>query len=210
MHAVWVRFLRVLTRGQKMQTTNTVGETLLQFSSLTTSPDGARYEARACGSPMPDGCWQGWIEFVPTAGGNPVCTSRETTQPNRTDTEYWASGLTPVYLDGALGRALKEPRRAGLDSLPAQPSIFGAPAPATTPVGGRGSSIIDPFLVYEHGEAHLRKQLGALAAWHLVNIARDYGLTATDVDTLNRMSSSELIELVVSAVRSRAGRRPSR
>jgi hypothetical protein len=193
-----------------MQTTNTTGETLLQFSSLATAPDGTGYEARACGSPMPEGGWQGWIEFVPIAGGDAVRTGRETTQPNRTDTEYWASGLTPVYLDGALGRALKEPRRVGLDSLPPQPSIFGAPAPATTPVRARASSIIDPFLVYEHGEAHLRKQLGALAAWHLVNIARDYGLTATDVDTLNRMSSSELIELVVSAVRSRVGRRPTR
>jgi hypothetical protein len=193
-----------------MQTTNTAGETLLQFSSLATAPDGTRYEARACGSPMPDGGGQGWIEFVPIDGGDAVRTGRETTQPNRTDTEYWASGLTPVYLDGALARALKEPRRVGLDRPPPQPSIFGAPAPATSPVGTRGDSIIDPFLVYAHGEAHLRKQLGALAAWHLVNIARDYGLTAADVDTVNRMSASDLVELIVSAVRSRAGRRPSR
>ena len=192
-----------------MQTTNTAAETLLQFSPLTTAPDGTRYEARACGSPMPDGCWQGWIEFVPIAGGHPVRTSRETTQPNRTDTEYWASGLTPVYLDGALARALKEPRRVSLDSSPPQPSIFGAPARATNPVVTRGS-IVDPFLVYAHGEAHLRKQLGALAAWHLVNIALDYGLTTANVDTLNRMSSFDLIELVISGVRSRKGDRSSR
>ena len=190
-----------------MQTTNTAGETLLQFSSLATAPDRTRYEARACGSPMPDSGWQGWIEFVPIDGGDPVRTGRETTQPNRTDTEYWASGLTPVYLDGALARALKEPRRGGLDRPPPQPSIFEAPAPAMSS-GAPRSSIVDPFLVYEHGEAHLRKQLGALAAWHLVNIARDYGLTAVDVDALNRMSSFDLIELVVSGVRSRAGYRP--
>jgi hypothetical protein len=192
-----------------MQTMNTAGETLLQFSSLATAPDKTRYEARVCGSPMPDGGWQGWIEFVPIDGGDAVRTGRETTQPNRTDTEYWASGLTPVYLDGALARALKEPRRVGLDRPPPQPSIFGAPAPATSSAATR-SSIVDPFLVYEHGEAHLRKQLGALASWHLVNIAHDYGLTIANVDTLNRMSASELVELIVSGVRSRAGHRPSR
>jgi hypothetical protein len=194
-----------------MQTTNYAAETLVQLSPLVTGPDGTRYEARACGAPMPDGVgWQGWIEFVPIAGGDPVRTSRETTQPNRTDTEYWASGLTPVYLDGALARALTEPRRVGIDSPPSpQPTIFGAPAPATSSAGAR-TSIIDPFSVYAHGETHLRKQLGAMAAWHLVNIARAYELTAADVNTLNRMSSSELIELIVSGVRSRAGRESSR
>jgi len=188
-----------------MQTTNHAAETLLQLSSLATGPDGTRYEARACGAPMPEGGWQGWIEFVPIAGGNPVRTSRETTQPNRTDTEYWATGLTPVYLDGALARALKEPSRVGIDSPPPQPAIFGAPAPPASSVGAR-NSIIDPFSVYAHGEVHLRKQLDAMAAWHLVNIARDYELTAADVNTLNRMSSYELIELIVSGVRSRSRR----
>jgi len=191
-----------------MQPTSYAAETLLQLSSLATAPDGSQYEARACGSPMPDGCWQGWIEFVPIDGGEPVRTPRETTQPNRADTEYWASGLTPVSLDGALSRALREPRRVAVDAPP-QPTIFGAPAPATTTVGTR-ESIIDPFSVYENGEFHLRKQLGAMAAWHLVNVALDYELTAADRDTLNRMSSPELIELIVSGVRSRAGWQSSR
>jgi len=189
-----------------MHTTNDAAETLLQLSSLATGPDGTRYEARACGAPMPDGGWQGWIEFVPIDGGDPVRTPRETTQPNRTDTEYWASGLTPVYLDGALARALKEPRRVGIDSRPPQPTIFEGPAPPTSSAGVR-DSIIDPFSVYANGEFHLRKQLGAMAAWHLVNIARDYELTDATLDTLNKMSSSALIELIVSGVRSRAGRR---
>jgi len=188
-----------------MQSTSYAAETLLQFSSLATGPDGTRYEARACGAPMPDGGWQGWIEFVPIDGGDPVRSPRETTQPNRADTEYWATGLTPVYLDGALARALKEPNRVGIDSRAPQPTIFGEPAPHTSSAGAR-DSIIDPFAVYANGEFHLRKQLGAMAAWHLVNIARDYELTDADLDTLNRMSSSQLIELIVSGVRSRAGR----
>jgi hypothetical protein len=86
-----------------------MGETLLQYQAIVVGPDGTRYEARACGGPMPGGIWQGWIEFVPVGGGEPVCSARETTQPNRTDTEYWATGLTPVYLEGALLRALDTP-----------------------------------------------------------------------------------------------------
>src|SRR6185503_13914385 len=121
-----------------------MAETLLQYQKPVLSPDGTQYEARACGGPMPGGTWQGWIEFVPIAGGEPVRTPRETTQPNRTDTEYWASGLTPVYLDGALARALKAPSRVGIDSRPPQPTIFEAPAPHTSSAGAR-DSIIDPF-----------------------------------------------------------------
>jgi hypothetical protein len=32
-------------------------------------------------------------------------TDRETSQPNRAALEYWADGLEPVYLEGALARA---------------------------------------------------------------------------------------------------------
>jgi hypothetical protein len=64
------------------------------------------YRARVFGAPMDESLWEGWIEFVPVDGGSAVRTPRETTQPNATDTEYWATGLTTVYLEGALARAL--------------------------------------------------------------------------------------------------------
>jgi len=32
-------------------------------------------------------------------------TEQETSQPNRAAIEYWADGLEPIYLDGALARA---------------------------------------------------------------------------------------------------------
>ena len=53
----------------------------------------------------------------------------------------------------------------------------------------------------------LRKQLSALSAWHLVNIAREYALTDLAVDTLNTMPAAELIELIVAGVRAEVGRR---
>jgi hypothetical protein len=182
-----------------------MSETLLRFQTTIKGPDGTRYEARACGSEMPGGHWQGWVEFVPIGGGPPVRSGRETTQPNRKDTEYWATGLTPVYLEGALQRSLTTPAR--LASAPVEPSIFRGPAPAAASSGnGHDStmhhdSVMDPFAVYEKGESLLRKQLGALSAWHLVNIALDFKLTDVSADQLNRMPGPELIELIVAGVR---------
>jgi hypothetical protein len=183
-----------------------VAETLLQFPRSIAAPDGTLYEARACGSAMPTNMWQGWIEFVPLDGGAPVRSRRETTQPNRADTEYWATGLTDVYLEGALRRAL-EPR-VSVPTPPPQPSVFAGPAPSTLPTAAdvAPTSILDPFSVYEKGEALLRKQLGALSAWHLVNIAREYQLTDLPVATLNTMRGVELIELIVAGVRTETGR----
>ena len=82
-----------------------MAEVLVEFAEPVTAEDGKTYTARACGSEMPDGKWQGWIEFVPLGDGEPVRSARETTQPNRQDTIYWATGLTPVFLEGASARA---------------------------------------------------------------------------------------------------------
>jgi hypothetical protein len=183
-----------------------VAETLLQFPRPIAAPDGTLYEARACGAAMAANMWQGWIEFVPLDGGAPIRSPRETTQPNRADTEYWATGLTDVYLEGALRRALEPP--VSVPTPPPQPSVFSGPAPSTLPTSAdvAPTSILDPFSVYEKGEALLRKQLGALSAWHLVNIAREYELTDLPVATLNTMPGVELIELIVASVRAETGR----
>jgi hypothetical protein len=150
---------------------------------------------------MPAGGWQGWLEFVPLAGGAPVRSQRETTQPNRVDTEYWATGLTRVYLEGALTRALTRPPVVPV--APPQPSVFRGPVPSITKRSAEvpPSSVLNPFSVYEKGEALLRSQLGALSAWHLVNIAIEYELTDAPVEHLNRLSASNLIELIVQGTR---------
>jgi len=109
-----------------------MAETLLQYKHPVAGPDGRLYEARACGGPTDIGTWHGWIEFVPIDGGEPVHTPRETTQPNRIDTEYWATGLTQVYLEGALHRALDTPITIGI--APPRPTAFSGPAPRFAPV----------------------------------------------------------------------------
>lgn len=81
-------------------------EVLLRFSTPVAGPDGLLYEASAIGTETADGLWHGWIEFTAGNVSERVATDRETTQPNRTDTLYWATGLTHIYLEGALTRAL--------------------------------------------------------------------------------------------------------
>ena len=75
------------------------------YDKLFTSPSGT-YRARVYGEVRDDGMWNGWLVFFPVGGGRVVATNRETTQPSFADLTYWASGLTPVYLEGALVRAL--------------------------------------------------------------------------------------------------------
>ena len=64
------------------------------------------YVVRICGEERIDRTWEAWLEFHPTDIGQPVLrTDQETSQPNRAAIEYWADGLEPIYLDGALARA---------------------------------------------------------------------------------------------------------
>ena len=177
-----------------------MAETLLVYHKPVVGSDGTTYEARACGGPMSGSTWEGWIEFVPLSGGEPLRSGRETTQPNRVDTEYWATGLTPVYLEGALRRALATPLTVVV--APPQPSVFATPAPRPAAVETTAESVLDPFAVYEKGEALLRRQLGALAAWHLVNIINAYELSNEPTAALNRRPAPELIEMIVAGVRS--------
>lgn len=76
------------------------------FSTRVVDDNGIRYVAMAYGVQRTDGTWAGWLEFSPVGHAGPVLkTDEETSQPNRTTLEYWASGLEPVYLDGAFARA---------------------------------------------------------------------------------------------------------
>jgi hypothetical protein len=177
-----------------------MAETLLKYQHPVVAENGMRYEARACGGPMPGGTWQGWIEFVPLGPGEPVRSPRETTQPNRVDTEYWATGVSAVYLEGALRRALSPVTITPPAAPP--PPLFSGPAPnAVGPVESGQASVLNPFSVYEKGEPLLRKQLGALSTWHLVNIVLAYELSDSGVAALNRMSAAALAEIILAGVR---------
>ena len=159
---------------------------VLHDFGIVQGTDGTSYHVRACGAPMDETLWEAWIEFEPITGpgaGGPILRSpRETTQPNRTDAEYWATGLTLVYLEGALDRALN-PSTASNGSAP------------------QTLSVLNPFSVYRKGEALLRDQLGALAPWHLVNIIVAHRLSSIPAEELQRMPAPHLIELIIAGVR---------
>jgi hypothetical protein len=184
-----------------------MAETLLEFQGPVIGPDGTIYQARACGVEMPGGTWEGWIEFVSLGERTVLRTARETTQPNRADAQYWATGLSPVYLEGALQRAL-HPRVSAPEQKPAPPA-FPAPEPLmSAPDQSRAArpSVLNPFSVYEQGETSLRRRLQALSAWHLVNILVDHGLSREDPAVLERLPDDELIDRIVNAVRAEADR----
>ncbi len=177
-----------------------MAEVFVEFAEPVSTKDGIPYIARACGSENEYGHWQGWVEFEPVAGGEIVRSGRETTQPNRTDTEYRATGLTPVFLEGSLARALNPLVRAERPSVPL-PAHDG-PAPDFLPARP-AQSILNPFSVYRKGEALLRSQLHAFSAWHLVNIIKAYELSPVDPAVLTQMAPAALVETIVTAVRTR-------
>jgi hypothetical protein len=74
---------------------------------VLTAPDGTTYD-RALIYAEPNGrtTWAGFVEFVPAKGDRAVRTGHETTQSNIEGVAYWGTGLEPVYLEGALDRAL--------------------------------------------------------------------------------------------------------
>ena len=182
-----------------------MAEVLARFAEPLTTTDGNQYKAQACGAPNADGLWEGWIEFFPADGGKPLRSQRETTQPNRTDAEYWATGLSEVYLEGALNRTLRPVIRKTVAPAKAafgKPNASFGPSPETSMIGR--DAILDPFEVYEHGELMLRQKLGALASWHLVNIVIAHRLSEEPIAVLNRMSGPALIEMIVAHVRDKA------
>ena len=88
-----------------------MAELIHTHSAHVSAPRGGRYEARVYAEPERGGTWKGWLEFHEISAGSTgpaarvLRTGRETTQPNREAIDYWAGGLEPIYLEGALDRA---------------------------------------------------------------------------------------------------------
>ena len=159
---------------------------LLTYRTTLATPGGRTYRPRACGRERSDGTWEGWLEFLPDDATPIIRSERETSQPNLVDLEYWATGVTPVYLEGALERALAPaPRHANL----------GAGPPVSAPV-------LDPFAAFEKGELHLWTQLRGRSVRYLHQIIRTYGL-ASDGDAVNGMTTAQLTAFIIAAVRTR-------
>ena len=65
------------------------------------------FQPRVVARELRDGTWEAWLEFVPvTNAAVSYATPGETRQHTRTAVERWASGITCVYAEGALERAI--------------------------------------------------------------------------------------------------------
>ena len=161
-----------------------MAEVLVKFTEPVRGGDGRLYDAQACGGVADDGLWEGWIEFEPAGGGEAVRTGRETEQPNRADLQYWAQGLSMIYLEGALARATGEPIVQPLEPSPAEANFEGPAGHPAPPRAVHTRPILNPFLVYAEGEDLLRQQLHALSRDQLAAIVTWYNLpVSVDIHT---------------------------
>lgn len=170
-----------------------VSELIRTHSSTVAGSGGRTYRAHVMGTERENGTWEARIVFDPVAGTGPeLSTDRETTQPNRTDLEYWASGLEPAYIEGALSRATRIAEKEGAGTAPEQ-SAAGAVRP-------EAHAILDPYDVFSQGEETLREELSALHLQHLQNIVLAYGF-ADAADQRLDSDQEGLRELIIQRVR---------
>jgi hypothetical protein len=153
-----------------------MAEVLVDFDTPIRYGDDI-YRARAVGRLAGDRhMWEGWLEFVPAAGGPGIVGTTETTQPEREHLVYWATGLTPVYLAGALSRAMRSTTvRVHVTETPYSDHPAPRAAAAAPPAGGP-DAVLDPFDVGARSLDILRQELGALNRPRLLNIIAAYDL----------------------------------
>ena len=181
-----------------------MAEVLATYDAPVSDDTGA-YRARVVGRPAEDHMWEGWIEFVPidSSDTDTVIGSVESRQPNRQDLVYWATGLTPVYFEGALRRA-KSPLTVQVRAAEVPESD--TPAPRAVRVVHAGppppEPVLDPFDIGGRSLDILRQELSALNRPRLRNIIAAYDLNPGGED-LSWMSDAQLITFIVTATNAR-------
>ena len=68
---------------------------------------GQRFVATAWADGLPGGRWEAWLVYFPLKVGPPVVGDRETSQDGLGAIGRWAQGVSAVYLQGSLRRALR-------------------------------------------------------------------------------------------------------
>lgn len=82
-----------------------MAEKVHEFAKTVKGADGTVYAVQAFAEKSGN-IWIGWLEFRPASGkGKTLRTGEETSQPDKKAVEYWATGVEPIYLEGALRRA---------------------------------------------------------------------------------------------------------
>lgn len=183
-----------------------MAEVLVAFDDPVADEFGS-YRARAVGRQGDDGMWEGWLEFVPADGkGEALATSVESRQPERNHLAYWATGLTPVYIEGALRRA-RNPLTVKVRTVELPATDAPAPRMVTAPsVPPPPSTVLDPFEVGSRSLDILDQELRALNRPRLLNIIEAYDLNPGRED-IAWMSDPQLVRFIVVAVETQLARR---
>jgi hypothetical protein len=84
--------------------------------------EGNMYSACVIGAPAKDGLWNGAIELRDRLGRR-LYTPVETRQENLADLVYWSTGLTDVYVEGALTRAMAAAAAAAVAEAPGDRAV---------------------------------------------------------------------------------------
>ncbi len=173
---------------------------ILRSFAETIRDDSGEYFARVISRPAPNGMWEAWLEFLPVNGtaADTLVSPVESRQAERAHLVYWASGLSPVYAEGALHRAQRPLTvRAVLES-----PVSDAPAPRSHPSPGfpaEPKAVLDPFAVGSHSLDILRQELHALGRARLTNIIAAYDMNPGGED-LRTFTDAQLITFIVTTV----------
>jgi hypothetical protein len=89
--------------------------------TLTDAQGTVYVAARIYAAPNGRTTWAGWVQFVHADGKPGPKTGLETTQSNLEGVAYWATGLEPVYFEGALQRATAATEGLDEDDAPPRP-----------------------------------------------------------------------------------------
>jgi hypothetical protein len=186
-----------------------MSEVVVKFDEAIEGSDGRKYFAQTAAREREDGLWEGWLEFIPIdETGAPLASERETTQPNLVDIRYWAEGLTSVYLEGALQRALDLAQTRRPQAAPEREAAHFARPAVRQRLEESGAirphPILDPFSVYAQGEDVLRDQLTALSRTQVESIVSAYGFSPSDSPAdIADAPEQKLIDAIVDGVRGR-------
>jgi hypothetical protein len=184
-----------------------MAEMLATFDATISDALG-EYQPRVVGRLGKDGMWEGWLEFVPVDGSKEVLVGPvESRQPEREHLEYWATGLTPVFMEGALHRA-RQPVNVRVRTVelpysdaPAQREVT---ASRVAPPGPE--PVLDPFEIGGRNLDVLRQELTALNRPRLLNIIAAYDLNPRGED-IAWMSDLQLTHFIVVAVEAQLAQR---
>jgi len=164
-----------------------MADVIADVDTTVTSPDGREYYVQVAAEQV-GAVWEGWLEFVPVDDSLDVLLTRtETTQPTRDDVLRWSTTLTPVFLEGAFKRAVRETsgRRHIVRDFARIADDVLVP--------------FDPFEVLPLGTHELRARLAVLERGELLAMIEQYGLNPAG-KSLARLTNSQLVTFIVTAV----------